>query len=554
MLKITRFLPLLAAALLAAIPAGAQSQFERTYSRTGIYATQDIFSIRALPEGGFMATGRFRDIYSLNYDMFLGRFDDNGALQWGKMYGKDNFNSAPAAPSFDDIAFDLERTYDGGYIMAGYTDLGIDNNIYIIRTDATGELLWSQTYTGCTNSMAFSVNETPDGGFLVVGASACDASAKNDNLLVLRLDQKGRTEWARLIGQKGTTHQYRGMVLADGSYLIIGNDAFPVQITRAHLVKLNNAGIVEWNYQYDLDALNTIVSDVVEIPFASAFSYIMIGSTVNPAPTNDHKLFTIRLGPNGRPVDQAVVYGFPEGTSGTLEVHDAMLLSNERIAFAGSAGTGPVTTAIVGSIDLAQEVQWLRAIKGAKDDPSSFTSIAPASDGGFFLTRGKDRFYVARLDAQGRTGCEATDLPLTTARGNMAVINLDTATVSEWTATRTNLATEVHDMPGLTLATICGTALGVDRPSGMERIQGTAIAARRGEMLQLAASGTAAGKASVSIADAAGREIELRVIEMLPRSQGNAAVTVETATLPAGIYLIRVETASGSAEHKVVLY
>ncbi|MFZ8835353.1 MAG: hypothetical protein ACO2O5_14350, partial [Candidatus Caldipriscus sp.] len=82
-------------------------------------------------------------------------------IRFAKTYGGTN----------DEWASSLQQTSDGGYIMAGRTRSfgagGVD--VFLIKTDANGDVQWAKAYGGTNNEWAYSVQQTSDGGYIVAG-------------------------------------------------------------------------------------------------------------------------------------------------------------------------------------------------------------------------------------------------------------------------------------------------------------------------------------------------------------------------------------------------
>jgi len=93
-------------------------------------------------------------------DAVLYKLDSNLNLKWTKYYG---------TLGNEDI-FDVKQCFDGGFVLVGHSNgLGQGEDVYIVRTDSIGDTLWTLTLGGDYNDRAYSVVQTPDSGFAIVG-------------------------------------------------------------------------------------------------------------------------------------------------------------------------------------------------------------------------------------------------------------------------------------------------------------------------------------------------------------------------------------------------
>jgi hypothetical protein len=84
--------------------------------------------------------------------IYLIRTDANGDTLWTKRLG-------------DGIAHSLDKTFDGGYIIAGETS----GDVVFIKTDSLGDTLWTAVYGGPGHDSPSKVLQTSDGGYIMVG-------------------------------------------------------------------------------------------------------------------------------------------------------------------------------------------------------------------------------------------------------------------------------------------------------------------------------------------------------------------------------------------------
>jgi len=87
-------------------------------------------------DNGFAVTGTWS-----SQQVLLQKLDENGIIQWDKS----NFNS----DSFNDLGYDLYQMSDKGFLIIGRTrsiNEPWDMNCFIIRTESSGDTLWTRKY------------------------------------------------------------------------------------------------------------------------------------------------------------------------------------------------------------------------------------------------------------------------------------------------------------------------------------------------------------------------------------------------------------------------
>ena len=119
-------------------------------------------------------------------------------------------------------------TADGGYLLAAYTNPSTsDNDIYLIRTDAQGDTLWTKTIQhppGFTYLLhrANCINSTSDGGFIITGTAVKNNSTER-NILLIKTDEFGDTLWTKkLTGMDALWGSGGGIETQDGGFIVAG--------------------------------------------------------------------------------------------------------------------------------------------------------------------------------------------------------------------------------------------------------------------------------------------------------------------------------------------
>ena len=109
-------------------------------------------------------------------DMFLMQIDQEGNEVWSRSYGG----------SENDHAMTVFQTHDGGYIVTGHTQsFGMgDWDAYVIKTDVTGDTLWTSTYGTPRPDSGYDIIQSREGDYFVTGNSQGFGQAEGDLLLI----------------------------------------------------------------------------------------------------------------------------------------------------------------------------------------------------------------------------------------------------------------------------------------------------------------------------------------------------------------------------------
>ena len=151
-----------------------------------------------------------------------------------------------------DRGINLLQTRDGGYAIVGYTSsLGAgQEDVYLVRTDSLGQALWSATYGGEGSDNGWAVIETEDGGFLIVGFSNSSGAGEMDIYLV-RTDAAGNMLWEQTYGGPRSEYGWAMAQTADGGYVLAGqSNSFGEGQEDGYLVKVNAQGEEIWSQTF----------------------------------------------------------------------------------------------------------------------------------------------------------------------------------------------------------------------------------------------------------------------------------------------------------------
>lgn len=153
----------------------------------------------------------------------------------------------------NDIAYSICTCIDGGYLIAGYTSsIGSGpQSAYFVRIDENGDTLWIRAYGGASWDGAHYVYETADTCYLVAGYTESFGAGGKD-MYLLKLDRYGDSLWTKTYGGNLQDCAYVTCSAHDGGYIVAGYKNGPYGWVKGDLwiLKINEDGDTLWTQMY----------------------------------------------------------------------------------------------------------------------------------------------------------------------------------------------------------------------------------------------------------------------------------------------------------------
>ncbi len=199
-------------------------------------------AISETSDGGFIIAGSTNSIRG-NSDAYAVKTDHDGVAQWSKTFGGDN----------QDQFFSVSETANGDFLFAGTIVIDINTDMYVLRTDSRGKVLWSRNLGGRKFDEARSIRELTNGDIGVFGTTGSFGFGETDFYL-LRLDASGNLLWVKTFGT--TLPEFGRDMLAtpDGGFIMTG---FTQAVTETfgdadvYTVRTDRSGNVLWSKTFD---------------------------------------------------------------------------------------------------------------------------------------------------------------------------------------------------------------------------------------------------------------------------------------------------------------
>ncbi|MBE0655041.1 MAG: T9SS type A sorting domain-containing protein, partial [Bacteroidales bacterium] len=207
-------------------------------SATAVFPTAD---------GGFLIGGSTSSFGSS--DFYMVKTNEQGEVVWEKTFGQTDRYEAMTC---------MIETDGGGYLMAGkraedspYTS---SSDIYLIKTDASGNVSWSSIIGEATKSETpASIAQTPDGGYIICGSYWLSSQTVFD-VFLRKVNSEGIQQWMTYINFEDGSADYGDWieVASDGGFLITGRtQAFNYNYAYdAYIMKTTGTGVEEWMIEY----------------------------------------------------------------------------------------------------------------------------------------------------------------------------------------------------------------------------------------------------------------------------------------------------------------
>jgi hypothetical protein len=383
-LKKTKAGPVIIATLLLLGLAGAglaQTEGDVLWTKGyGNELMQYVVSVEQTSDDGFIMAGFTNSYLSGSFwvsDYWLIKTDANGDTLWTRTFG--NLYDNEEAQS-------VKQTSDGGYIIAGWaSDPSLVFNLYVVRTDANGDSVWSWRSGIHDYAYAYDVEETPDNGFMVLGRTG--HLLMDFNIYLAKLDANGNPLWGKVYGDSKDQEAYDLEPTLDGGYVITGQEGTCPDYN-VFLIKTDANGDSLWGHSYG-DSLFDVGYSVE----ATADGGFLIAGSTESTNTMSVDGYLIRTDSNGD-----TLWTRRYGRSGEDRLYSICPTMDGYYVASGYYGTGRDVDFYYMKLDDNGDTLWTRAYYYGSDWDLAY-SIIQIPDGSYIFAGATASYTEGAYDA-----------------------------------------------------------------------------------------------------------------------------------------------------------
>ncbi len=380
-------------------------------------STDYAYSVQQTKDEGYIIAGYTLSFGEGNRDAYLIRTDVNGETLWTKTYGGSN----------TDYAWTIQQTKDDGFIIGAHSgSFGAgSHDVYLIKTDLIGNVIWSRVYGGSNADGAYSLQQTTDGGF-IIGAHVNSFGAGLHDVYLIKIDNSGDTLWTKTFGGSGEDRFRELHQTADGGFILVSETlSFGAGNSDVYLVKTDSIGNLIWTKTYGGNSSDYGYS----VRQTTDGGYIIAGYTQSFG-AGGTDVYIIKTDNSGNLV-WTKSYG---GSSADYGYSVRQTTDGGYIIVGYTESFGEAGDVYLIRIDSNGDLIWSKVFGGLQTDYG--WSVRQTIDGGFIIagyTRsfgsGNEDVYLIKTDQLGNSGCNES-IAATTWDNTPTIVNNSTPTIT----------------------------------------------------------------------------------------------------------------------------
>ena len=416
-------------------PLPAQLTFFKTYGGSSI---DGAWSVQQTSDSGYVVTAETQSFGSGVYNI---KTDITGNVSWSRVYNNGYGNNVKEIPG-------------GGYITVGR----YNNSFCLLRSGASGNLLWEKQYAGGVDMEGYSIVSAAGGGYVMAGYTDVIGAGGTD-IYVVRTDSSGNTIWTKTYGGSGS----EGLAgwgnisihkIQAGGYVIGGyTNSFGSGDYDVYMIRIDTAGNVVWSKTFGGAGIDRGYGNSINTTFHNTI--ILTGFT-NSFGAGSNDVYFMEVDLNGNLLFSKTYGGAGDDVGSSVqETLDGGYIIG---GYTNSFGAGDYDIYLL-KISNAGNLLWSKTFGGTGSDRCY--DLKQSLDSGYILTgyensygAGADDIFLLKTNASGNETCHENNAATVTGTPSTLVTSPSTLVSGGGSYTLVNATTS----SGCTVTTLCTTA------------------------------------------------------------------------------------------------
>ncbi len=316
-------------------------------------------------DGGYVIVGTKMLSGTRSNDVLLLKTDSTGILTWDKTFGGD----------YTDQGNSVQQTDDGGYIIVGIHGYHAGNtgDLWLIKTDESGTMLWNQTFDEGIVENGFSVQQTSDDGFIILGET-WNATSNYSAVCIIKTDDAGNKLWETKYEDGRFFSGFSILETPQQEYIGVGTKNYDI-----------------WAFKVDTDGTklwdNTYGGNMgYSIAITPEDTYIVVGNTF-PSEGKQFDIQLLCLSAMGETLKNMTIGGKLTAETG----YSVEVTQDGGCIIAGVKSLFTISKGYLVKLDNTFTVEWAKTF--GKGFHSGLISVDQDTDASYILTGFTTKFY-----------------------------------------------------------------------------------------------------------------------------------------------------------------
>ena len=357
--------------LFLACEVSAQVSGDTLWTRTYGGQENDLAScVKQTNDNGYIIAGSTASFGAGGSDAYLVKTNSSGDTLWTKTYGFELWEESKC----------VQQTSDGGYVIAGKTNsFSETSDPYVVKTDYEGNCIWEKIYGGeAHQEEIYSIVQTNDNGFAICGRIV-DYGTPED-FYILRIDADGDTLWTKRYGNFDDADVAHSIKQTDdGGFIIAGYTlSYQAMLCSVWLIKTDSNGDIVWEQTYSEPGYDMTVASCIH--HTSEGGFIMSGYVMSFS-VGTMDAYAIKIDSTGNTIWSKTYGGMGDDFAFSIDqtFDDGFIMCGQTNSF----GTGDADVYLIRTNSLGDTL-WTRTYGGSQNDEGH--SVQQTVDGNFIVT------------------------------------------------------------------------------------------------------------------------------------------------------------------------